>query len=151
MITKTYKLNGRKQRCSFAIPKTGRSIVFECINYGARFSDNTPRYSTADADEQAIIEGFDSFKCGDITIEKEIGNTTKTVKTAEKVVEEVEKKEDDIQVEPTIFEDVTTAQKAKEVLRSEPFNVSHQSMGTVEKVKAKADELGVSFPNVAWD
>ncbi len=147
MITKIYKVNSNKQRCSFSIPGTNKSILFECINYGARFSDNTPRYTTADLDEQEIIESFESFKKGEISIEKEI----KKEEVAKKVVVDEEEKQVTGKIPATIFEEVNTIQKAKEVLRLEPYNVQFQSLGSVEKIKAKAEELGVSFPNVAWE
>ena len=146
-MIKIYKVNSSKQRCSFSVPGQDRSIVFECINYGARFSDNTPRHTTADPEEQKIIEGFDSFKKGEIIIDKTISTEpTKEVK-AKPVKEEVEP----IKVSATINEEATNPQKAKEVLRQEPYNVPFQSLGSVEKIKAKAEELGVSFPNMVWE
>ena len=151
MITKIYKASFKKQRCNFSVPGQNRSIVFECINYGARFSDNTPRYTTADPAEQKIIEGFDSFKKGEITIDKEIKteDTTKKVEKVKKIEEKIETVTE--KVPATIFEEINTPQKAKEVLRLEPYNVPFQSLGSVEKIKAKAEELGVSFPNVIWE
>lgn len=148
MITKIYKVNVNKQRCNYSVPGTRKSIVFECINYGARFSDNTPRYTTANADEQKIIEEFSAFKRGDITIEKEI-KSEDTVTTPEKEVVMVPETKKEVSL--TVIDDVTSAQKAKEVLRSEPFNVPFQSLGSIEKIRAKAEELGVSFPNVVWE
>lgn len=153
MITKIYKVNFNKQRCNFSVPGQNRSIVFECINYGARFSDNTPRYTTADPEEQKIIESFDSFKKGEITIEKEINSVSIVKKVVPEVAKKVVETVEEVKPEtvPTVIEDITTPQKAKEVLRSEPYNVPFQSLGSVEKIKAKAEELGVSFPNVKWE
>lgn len=147
MITKVYKVSSNKQRCSFSVPGKDRSIVFECINYGSRFSDNTPRYTTADEDEQKIIESFDSFKKGEITIDKTISSETPKEVKAKPVKEEVKTEK----VTATINEEATNPQKAKEVLRQEPYNVPFQSLGSVEKIKSKAEELGVSFPNVVWE
>lgn len=45
------------------------------------------------------------------------------------------------------YPDITNAQEAKELLRKEPYSVNHQSLKTPEAIRAKAVELGVSFPN----
>lgn len=45
------------------------------------------------------------------------------------------------------YPSVVNSQQAKEVLRSEPYNVSLSELGNKADIQNKAKELGVSFPN----
>ena len=49
------------------------------------------------------------------------------------------------------YPEVTTFAQAKEVLRGEPYKVgaTSNSLKTAEGVLAKAEELGISFPNLS--
>jgi len=47
----------------------------------------------------------------------------------------------------TEYPEIKNGQEAKELLRKEPYLVNHQSLKTPEATRAKAEELGVSFPN----
>ncbi len=69
----------------------------------------------------------------------------------EETGEEVEKTTDsspESQVFDNIFPDVTTVAGAQEVLTVEPYNCSASSINTKQKIHAKAEMLGVSFPNL---
>lgn len=46
------------------------------------------------------------------------------------------------------YPEVTEWQAAKEVLRSEPYNVPFQALNNPPNIQKKAEELGVSFPNL---
>ncbi|MCL1868627.1 MAG: hypothetical protein FWF72_06780 [Paludibacter sp.] len=50
-----------------------------------------------------------------------------------------------------VFAEVVTFKEAKAVLTGEPYNIPFQALGSVEKVFAKAAEVGVSFPNLKID
>lgn len=45
------------------------------------------------------------------------------------------------------YPDVKNSQQAKDILLSEPFNVSLAELGNKAAIQSKAGELGVSFPN----
>lgn len=46
------------------------------------------------------------------------------------------------------FDNVTTIQQAKDILRNEPFNIPFQALNTPANILKKAEELGVKFPNL---
>lgn len=46
------------------------------------------------------------------------------------------------------FVEVTTIQQARDILRAEPYNIPFQSITTPNGILKKAEELGISFPNL---
>lgn len=46
------------------------------------------------------------------------------------------------------FPEVKTVQEAKDVLRSEPYNVAFQRLNNPESIAKVAEELGIKFPNL---
>lgn len=76
-----------------------------------------------------------------------------TVELDKEVEAELQPKADE-QVVDTIeqsveaYDNVTTIQQAKDVLRAAPFNVPFQALNTPANIMKKAEELGVKFPNL---
>ncbi len=53
--------------------------------------------------------------------------------------------------EPVVYDKVKTFKEAKEILTAAPYNVPISHLGNGEKIMKKANELGVSFPNLRTD
>ena len=138
MSTKTYIAKAADARVSICLKlKSGRKTVI----FDKSFSDVT--YTTANKELQAAIEESNKFKGGQIEVYSETDNKEEPTKAEVKATKVVD--------DANTYQEANTPQKAKEVLRSEPYNVPFQSIGSVEKIRAKAEELGVSFPNVVWE
>lgn len=49
----------------------------------------------------------------------------------------------------TVIDSVTSLQDAKELLRSEPYNIDFRKLNTPKAILDKAKELNIVFPNLA--
>ena len=96
-------------------------------------------FETEDKATQDAVEELDKFKNGTIVCIE--GKTTKQA-LASKITKEPEDK-DTIE-----YEEVTSLQQAKEILRGEPYNIPFQSLNSPENIQKKAEELGISFPSL---
>jgi tetraacyldisaccharide-1-P 4'-kinase len=113
------------------------------------FSDGQYYLNTADEDIQIGIESHPFYGSKIIPC----GNYPKTVKGEAKKVEVIvpnKSIEPTVEVEKTIveFPEVKTIQEAKDVLRSEPYNVAFQRLNNPESIAKVAEELGIKFPNL---
>ena len=135
----TYEIRGQIERsCYFRVGKallrvdfTGGSINSAGMTPANYVTDN-PLY-------QKAIEESEQFRNGEIVIGA-------TEKIEEKVAdanvvasEENGKKE--------VIVSVTNVQQARSILMGEPYKVPLSELQNKVAVRAKADELGVSFPN----
>ena len=135
----TYEIRGQIERsCYFRVGKallrvdfTGGSINSAGMTPANYVTDN-PLY-------QKAIEESEQFRNGEIVIGA-------TEKIEEKVTdanvvasEENGKKE--------VIVSVTNVQQARGILMGEPYKVPLSELQNKVAVRAKADELGVSFPN----
>ena len=143
MTTKTYKYNGMGGKITTYVPVNGKSIQ---ITFKRCHLDLI--YTTSDAEIQKAIEESTRFKNGTVTLDFEVEEADN-----EKVDETTEEQKNDVNdsEEQTSIPEVNTPQKVKEILRGEPYNIAFQAMKTIEQIKAKADELGLSFPAVKWE
>ena len=134
----TYEIRGQIERsCYFRVGKallrvdfTGGSINSAGMSPANYVTDN-PLY-------QKAIEESEQFRNGEIVI----GATEKI---------EEQKRVDETAVDENckqeVFVNVTNVQQARSVLMGEPYNVSLTELQNKGAVRAKADELHISFPN----
>jgi len=111
-------------------------------------------YETEDADIQSAIESTKQFEAGKITC---IEGTVRPQAPKGVVKKEVDGGDggDAIPVKPEVkktevveYAEVTEFQAAKEILRSEPYLVPFQALNSIPNILKKAEEVGVSFPNL---
>ena len=102
-------------------------------------------FETSDEEVQKGIEASNQYADGKIVCVEGIVAPKAPVKTEEKYTGEGEKGH--LQEYP----EFTTFAQAKEVLRGDPYKVgaTSNSLKTAEGVLAKAEELGISFPNLS--
>jgi hypothetical protein len=125
----------------------GKFISFQTIGYGTNYSTGKPRLSTEDPKLQEAIEASEHYRQGIIKMESstEVG-VTDSGSQGEVVVGTAG-------VTKAEFPEVTNIREAKVVLTGEPYNVSRNSVAfqNLDKLFAKADQLGISFPNLKVD
>lgn len=99
-------------------------------------------YSTSNPVIQTVIENSELYKGGRIKIQSQIPEDSDNEK---------EDKEEGVGGENdcTDFPDVKNSQMAKDVLMSEPYNISLSELANKASVQAKAKELNITFSN--WD
>ena len=135
----TYEIRGQIERsCYFRVGKallrvdfTGGSINSAGMTPANYVTDN-PLY-------QKAIEESEQFRNGEIVI----GATEKIedkVADANVVASEENGKKE-------VIVSVTNVQQARSILMGEPYKVPLSELQNKVAVRAKADELGVSFPN----
>ena len=96
-------------------------------------------YSTNNPVTQAVIENSELFKEGRISIQSEIQEDS------DKNSNEENRKEE--KSGWTDFPDVKNSQMAKDVLMSEPFNISLAELTNKISIQTKAKELSITFSN----
>lgn len=98
-------------------------------------------YTTDNRSVQDGIEGSGKYLEGAITI---LRSEALPVAGNEKVVQG----DSAIEHVANVYEGVTTYKEAREVLTGEPYGVPVSHLSNSTSIHAKADELGVSFPNL---
>ena len=135
----TYEIRGQIERsCYFRVGKallrvdfTGGSINSAGMTPANYVTDN-PLY-------QKAIEESEQFRNGEIVI-----GATEKIEEAAPATETALAGENSKQ---EVFVNVTNVQQARSVLMGEPYKVSLSELQNKVAVRAKADELGISFPN----
>ncbi|GAB6119228.1 hypothetical protein [Dysgonomonas termitidis] len=115
-----------KAKIVFAVKLSGgvKNVTFS--NFGGS-------YATSCKEEQKAIEDSFYFKRG-------------LVYTASGT--DGEQSEEEEESGSTEIGHVTNIQQAKELLRSSPYNIPYQQLGTPEKILRAAGELNISFPKL---
>lgn len=156
MAYKTYQLNRNASRSTMRVfmpDGTSEFVTFVSIGYGTNYATGFPRFSTAKKNIQEGIEASEMFENDEITLLR-TDDVPEDVKPAIKAAKSPKGNDDepdaDAPTEKAVFADVTTFRAAKEVLTGEPYNVEKTSpeIRSKEAIFKKADELGVSFPNL---
>lgn len=135
MSKKTYQQQSQfSNSAALRLTVNGKSktIVFE-----SKRKNGYLNYETDDADVQKSLEDSKLFKEGFIMC-------INTEKTAPKNVPSTKPSDEDSKK----YEEVTKWEVAKEILRSEPYNVPFQKLNNPTNILKQAEELGVSFPNL---
>ncbi len=135
----TYEIRGQIERsCYFRVGKallrvdfTGGSINSAGMTPANYVTDN-PLY-------QKAIEESEQFRNGEIVI-----GSTEKIEEKESVAEAAPVDEN---CKQEVFVNVTNVQQARSVLMGEPYKVSLSELQNKGAVRAKADELRISFPN----
>ena len=108
-------------------------------------------------EDMEALEASEEFKTGVVTLaevlgenesdQQDDGNPQKKQKKQKKQ-EEQEEQEEGGKGEVVVFDEVTKLQEAKRILSGEPYNVSVSNFMNKETILQKAQEVGVSFPNL---
>lgn len=133
----TYEIRGAVERsCVFKINRAHIRINFEGGSISSR-GIVPAQYSTDKEVIQKAIESSLLYKSG--VISRGDVYETKEEADEEAIVTDTGKGSD--------YPEVINMQKAKEILMSEPYNVSLADLQNKEAVTAKAAELGITFSN----
>lgn len=124
--SKTFRHGPILRRCDFAGGSVNESNYVPAT------------YSTNNELTQFVIEMSKEYKSGYIQIESEIPEDADIKK---EVAKNAESKN-----EEKSYPEVTNTQMAKDILMGE-FNVDLAELGNKQQIKAKGEELGVTFPN----
>lgn len=135
----TYEIRGQIERsCYFRVGKallrvdfTGGSINSAGMTPANYVTDN-PLY-------QKAIEESEQFRNGEIVIGA-------TEKIEEKVVEG-DTASAEANSKKEVIVSVTNVQQARSILMGEPYKIPLSELQNKVAVRAKGDELGISFPN----
>lgn len=135
----TYEIRGQIERsCYFRVGKallrvdfTGGSINSAGMTPANYVTDN-PLY-------QKAIEESEQFRNGEIVI----GATEKI----EEKVAEGNAASAEVNSKKEVIVSVTNVQQARSILMGEPYKIPLSELQNKVAIRAKADELGISFPN----
>ena len=135
----TYEIRGQIERsCYFRVGKallrvdfTGGSINSAGMTPANYVTDN-PLY-------QKAIEESEQFRNGEIVI----GATEKI----EEKVAEANAASAEANSKKEVIASVTNVQQARSILMGEPYKIPLSELQNKVAIRAKADELGISFPN----
>lgn len=135
----TYEIRGQIERsCYFRVGKallrvdfTGGSINSAGMTPANYVTDN-PLY-------QKAIEESEQFRNGEIVI----GATEKI----EEKVAEGDAASAEANTKKEVIVSVTNVQQARSILMGEPYKIPLSELQNKVAVRAKGDELGISFPN----
>ena len=135
----TYEIRGQIERsCYFRVGKallrvdfTGGSINSAGMTPANYVTDN-PLY-------QKAIEESEQFRNGEIVI----GATEKI----EEKVSEANAASAEANSKKEVIVSVTNVQQARSILMGEPYKIPLSELQNKVAIRAKADELGISFPN----
>lgn len=107
------------------------------------------KFTTSNEVVQAAIESSEKFLKGRIKLISSVPVSSVVVDISQKgtVAEESGTSSSSSSSSMDSYPSVVNSQQAKEVLRSEPYNVSLSELGNKADIQNKAKELGVSFPN----
>nr|DAW92975.1 MAG TPA: hypothetical protein [Caudoviricetes sp.] len=109
-------------------------------------------FSTSNPVIQQAVENSPKFKSGIIKmvesiVVKEVATVSATKGTETPEVGDTVNAAKNREGEETSYPDVKNSQQAKDVLMAEPYSIPLAELGNKAAIQAKAEELGVSFPN----
>ena len=120
------------------ISKTGIQYTFPVSPKGSKvvfvsFNGSCNDFETSDSAVQALIEAHPKFKSEEICV---------IILSADEENEETSS--------ATLKEiaEVTDLQAAVDYLKGKPYNIDSKSLKTPKAIKKKAEELGLTFPNL---
>lgn len=142
-MIKTYQIKNvfsTKLAKRFTVGKESKVIIFE-----SKRKNGILTYETGDEAVQKAIESSKFFRSKQIVVTHTRENPNKTDE-ADDTDDAVEGVADEV----TVYDEVTKFREAQEILTGEPYNVPKTSpdLRSKDAIKAKAEELGVSFPNL---
>lgn len=137
---KTYQIKdvfSSKIAKRFTVDGASKTIVFE-----SKRNNGLLTFATADKKVQDAIEESHYF-------EDELISVIGSVAVNKKAAKAESTKDDELGI--VEYPEVTTFKAAREVLSGEPYNIpaTSREISNAEKVFAKAEELGIRFPNLA--
>ena len=135
----TYEIRGQIERsCYFRVGKALLRVDFTggSINSAGMTPAN---YTTDNALYQKAIEDSEQFRNGEIVI----GATEKI----EEKVAEANAASAEANSKKEVIVGVTNVQQARSILMGEPYKIPLSELQNKVAIRAKADELGISFPN----
>mgnify|MGYP000996150413 FL=1 len=95
-------------------------------------------------EDMEALEASEEFKTGVVTLAEVLGESETEQGVEGKGEGESEKQDGEV----VVFDKVTKLQEAKRILSGEPYNVSVSNFMNKETILQKAQEVGVSFPNL---
>ena len=102
-------------------------------------------------EDMEALEASEEFKTGVITLAEVLGENESDQQddgNPQKKQKKQEEQEEGGKGEVVVFDEVTKLQEAKRILSGEPYNVSVSNFMNKETILQKAQEVGVSFPNL---
>ena len=102
-------------------------------------------------EDMEALEASEEFKTGVITLAEVLGESESEQQddgNPQKKQKKQEEQEEGGKGEVVVFDEVTKLQEAKRILSGEPYNVSVSNFMNKETILQKAQEVGVSFPNL---
>lgn len=105
------------------------------------------KFTTSNEVVQTAIETSEKFLKGRIKLLSSVPVSSVVVDISQKGTVAEESGSASSSSSMDSYPSVVNSQQAKEVLRSEPYNVSLSELGNKADIQNKAKELGVSFPN----
>ena len=135
----TYEIRGQIERsCYFRVGKALMRVDFTggSINSAGMTPAN---YVTDNPLYQKAIEESEQFRNGEIVI----GATEKI----EEKVAEANAASAEANSKKEVIVGVTNVQQARSILMGEPYKIPLSELQNKVAIRAKADELGISFPN----
>ncbi len=102
-------------------------------------------------EDMEALEASEEFKTGVVTLAEVLGESKSEQQddgNPQKKQKKQEEQEEGGKGEVVVFDEVTKLQEAKRILSGEPYNVSVSNFMNKETILQKAQEVGVSFPNL---
>jgi hypothetical protein len=99
-------------------------------------------------EDMEALEASEEFKTGVITLAEVLGESESEQQDDGNPQKKQEEQEEGGKGEVVVFDEVTKLQEAKRILSGEPYNVSVSNFMNKETILQKAQEVGVSFPNL---
>ena len=102
-------------------------------------------------EDMEALEASEEFKTGVVTLAEILGENESDQQddgNPQKKQKKQEEQEEGGKGEVVVFDEVTKLQEAKRILSGEPYNVSVSNFMNKETILQKAQEVGVSFPNL---
>ena len=99
-------------------------------------------------EDMEALEASEEFKTGVITLAEVLGENESDQQDDGNPQKEQEEQDGGGKGEVVVFDEVTKLQEAKRILSGEPYNVSVSNFMNKETILQKAQEVGVSFPNL---
>lgn len=99
-------------------------------------------------EDMEALEASEEFKTGVITLAEVLGENESDQQDDGNPQKKQEEQEEGGKGEVVVFDEVTKLQEAKRILSGEPYNVSVSNFMNKETILQKAQEVGVSFPNL---
>ena len=133
--SRVFRIGALTVRCNFSGGAVNESGMVPAI------------HSTNNPITQAVIENSDCFKSGRIRLQSVIQEESDKEEKQEESDKEEKQEDGKPKDGANDFPEVKNSQMAKDVLMSEPYNVSLAELGNKAAILQKADELNINFPN----